>query len=128
MFANDPKFKKAYEVMTSADNNNFNFEELMKNMEKEGPTASKDDSKMEEEPSVHKPAAHQPQPEAPKKPQELDEAEKAKTEGNNEYKQKNFPKAIELYQKAIDLKPGEPLYYNNKAAAFLELGEFAKAH
>ena len=36
----------------------------------------------------------------------MDAAEEAKNEGNSEYKKKNFEKAVELYQKAIDLKPG----------------------
>ena len=26
------------------------------------------------------------------------------------------------------MKPEEPLYYNNKAAAFIEMGDFDKAH
>ena len=33
------------------------------------------------------------------------EAVKAKTEGNKEFKAKNYDKAIELYTKAIDLDP-----------------------
>lgn len=34
-FANDPKIKKAYEVISAGGMpNNFNFEEFMKNMEK----------------------------------------------------------------------------------------------
>jgi len=33
-----------------------------------------------------------------------------------------------LYEKAITLKPEEPLYYNNKAAAYIELNQYEKAH
>lgn len=57
-----------------------------------------------------------------------DPAESKKNEGNTEFKKRNFAKAIELYEEAIQMKPEEPLYYNNKAAAFIEMGDYDKAH
>lgn len=51
-----------------------------------------------------------------------------KNRGNVEFKNKNFKEAIDLYEEAIQLKPEEPLYYNNKAAAYIEMGEFEQAH
>ena len=56
-----------------------------------------------------------------------DPAENIKNRGNAEFKKKNFKEAIELYEEAIKLKPEEPLYYNNKAAAFIELNDFESA-
>jgi tetratricopeptide (TPR) repeat protein len=50
-----------------------------------------------------------------------DPAESAKNKGNEEFKKKNFDQAINLYEEAIKLNPNEPLYYNNKAAAYIEL-------
>jgi len=44
--------------------------------------------------------------------------------GNEEYKQRNFEKAIEYYEKAIQLDPTEYIYINNKAAALLELKRY----
>jgi len=34
---------------------------------------------------------------------------------------------LEFYDKAIELKPTEILYYNNKAAVYSEMGELDKA-
>ena len=42
-------------------------------------------------------------------------------EGNEFYKKKDFQKALECYDRAIELKGSEPLYYNNKAACYIEL-------
>lgn len=51
----------------------------------------------------------------------MPEHERVKNEGNYFYKEKNFAKAIECYEKAIQLEPSEVLYYNNKAAVYIEL-------
>jgi stress-induced-phosphoprotein 1 len=50
-----------------------------------------------------------------------DPAEDAKNKGNEAFKKKNFNEALNLYDEAIRLNPNEPLYYNNKAAAYIEL-------
>lgn len=53
MFQDDPKIKKAMEVIGSPDANPFNFEEMMKNMGKQGPKGAKkeeESSKMDEQP------------------------------------------------------------------------------
>lgn len=54
-------------------------------------------------------------------------AEAEKNKGNEAYKSKDFEKAIQHYEKAIQLNPNEPAYYNNKAAAYLELKNPDKA-
>jgi stress-induced-phosphoprotein 1 len=41
-------------------------------------------------------------------------------EGNEYYKKKDFARALELYQAAIELNPTELLYYTNMAAVYIE--------
>ena len=53
------------------------------------------------------------------------QAETFKAEGNEYYKKREFEKALELYQSAVDLVPDELTYYSNKAAVFFEMKEYA---
>ena len=79
----------------------------------------------EEKPSYSPPPPPPPKKEQPK-PQKMDiedPAEQAKAKGNEQFKKKNFNEANNYYEEAIQLNPNEPLYYNNKAAAYIELGE-----
>ncbi len=50
-----------------------------------------------------------------------------KNKGNEAYKNKKFDEALNLYEEAIKLNPEEPLYYNNKAAAYIELKQYENA-
>jgi stress-induced-phosphoprotein 1 len=52
------------------------------------------------------------------------EAEVFKNEGTEFYKARNFEKALELYQKAIDKCPIEMTYHSNKAAVFFEMKKY----
>ena len=54
-------------------------------------------------------------------------AEQEKNKGNEEYKKKNFEEALKHYDKAIELEPTDVLFYNNKAACFIEQNELLKA-
>lgn len=60
--------------------------------------------------------------EVEKKPDEA-----AKDKGNEFFKKKDFKSAIDHYNEAISINPEEPLYYNNKAACFIESGDFESA-
>lgn len=51
----------------------------------------------------------------------------SKNKGNQQFKSKNFHEALNFYEEAIQLNPNEPLYYNNKAAAYIELNELDNA-
>lgn len=51
-------------------------------------------------------------------------AEKEKSLGNEQYKQKKFDEALKHYDKAIELDPTDMTYINNKAAVYLEMGNF----
>src|SRR5664279_1249871 len=48
-------------------------------------------------------------------------AAKLKAAGNTAYGSKDYPKAIDLYGKAILCKP-DPIFYSNRAACFNALG------
>lgn len=50
----------------------------------------------------------------------MDEATLIKNEGNALYKNKDFEGAMKKYDEAIALKPTELLFYNNKAAVYVE--------
>ncbi|CAD8157104.1 unnamed protein product [Paramecium pentaurelia] len=57
----------------------------------------------------------------PPKPQpQFEEWEIQKNLGNDEYKNKNFEKALQYYNAALQLNKDEALLYNNKAAVFIE--------
>lgn len=56
-----------------------------------------------------------------------DPAEQAKNRGNDQFKKRNFNEAINYYEEAIQLNPNEPLYYNNKAAAYIEMNDLESA-
>lgn len=81
-----------------------------------------------EEPSYTAPSPP-PKKEAPK-PEKMDiedPAEQAKAKGNDFFKKKNFDEALNSYEEAIKINPSEALYYNNKAAAYIELNDFESA-
>ncbi|XP_076899678.1 translocon at the outer membrane of chloroplasts 64-like [Bidens hawaiensis] len=54
-------------------------------------------------------------------------AETAKEKGNAAFKVKNWPKAIVFYTEAIKLNSNTATYFNNRAAAYLELRSFKLA-
>ncbi|XP_010633139.1 small glutamine-rich tetratricopeptide repeat-containing protein alpha isoform X2 [Fukomys damarensis] len=55
------------------------------------------------------------------------EAERLKTEGNEQMKMENFEAAVHLYGKAIELNPTNAVYFCNRAAAYSKLGDYAGA-
>lgn len=55
-----------------------------------------------------------------------EEAQKKKQEGNAAYSKRNFPTAIQCYEKAIELDPGEITYYTNLAAVYFEMKDHTK--
>uniref|UniRef100_A0A7I2V588 Small glutamine-rich tetratricopeptide repeat-containing protein alpha n=2 Tax=Homo sapiens TaxID=9606 RepID=A0A7I2V588_HUMAN len=55
------------------------------------------------------------------------EAERLKTEGNEQMKVENFEAAVHFYGKAIELNPANAVYFCNRAAAYSKLGNYAGA-
>ncbi|TFY80187.1 hypothetical protein EWM64_g3825 [Hericium alpestre] len=70
-----------------------------------------------------------PAPVEPPKPSSEDkaQAEKFKQEGNALMSSKQYDRAIEAYDKAIDLDPLNPIYYSNRAAAHSSKGDHLSA-
>ncbi|XP_073015291.1 translocon at the outer membrane of chloroplasts 64-like isoform X1 [Primulina eburnea] len=54
-------------------------------------------------------------------------AEMAKEKGNQSFKDKQWQRAIGFYSEAIKLNSSNATYYNNRAAAYLELGSYNQA-
>ena len=145
LYMSDPKIQKAFQVILSGYGapggeggfggpggatgpGGAKFEGFEDSAKDTG--ASQEEAKSE--PTKTQPQPEQPKPktEAPKsKPQAggLSPAEEAKNRGNDEYKKKNFDQAITHYEKAIELDPNEPIYYNNLAAVYLEKKQVDKA-
>ncbi|KAH9947725.1 protein prenylyltransferase [Amylocystis lapponica] len=84
-----------------------------------------DDSGMEME--VDPPTPVVPTPDSPVEEDPIKLAEKVKEQGNTAFKAQRFQDAIELYTKAIDLRPTEPTYLTNRAAAYMALKRFRPA-
>lgn len=127
----DPRIKKVIEVINApASPNEPDFASMFAGAGA-GPAGagfpgSKSSSKMEEEAPQKKPEPKE-EKKAEKPKEAISPAEEWKTKGNDEYSKKNFEKAIEYYDEAIKINPTEVLYYSNKAAAFIELGQLDKA-
>lgn len=58
---------------------------------------------------------------------DLAKAEALKAEGNKYVGSKDYRKAIEAYTEAIELCPSNPIYYSNRAAAFISSKDFSSA-
>jgi len=56
-----------------------------------------------------------------------EEAKREKEKGNQFYKKKDFDNAIMHYDNAINLDPENMVYYNNKAAVYVELKKYDQA-
>ncbi|XP_030639816.1 small glutamine-rich tetratricopeptide repeat-containing protein alpha [Chanos chanos] len=59
--------------------------------------------------------------------EQIAEAERLKTDGNEHMKVENFSAAVEFYSKAIQINPRNAVYYCNRAAAYSKLGNYAGA-
>ncbi|KAJ8408415.1 hypothetical protein AAFF_G00258290 [Aldrovandia affinis] len=67
-----------------------------------------------------------PVPDSPTE-EEVAEAERLKTEGNEHMKEENFRAAVDFYSSAIDINPQNAVYYCNRAAAYSKLGNYTGA-
>lgn len=122
----DPRFKKVMDVLNAPDDPNTPDFASMFAGAGAAPKPPKKDSKKEEEAPAPKEApkpAEKPKPAATP----LSPAEEWKAKGNAEYAKKNFTEALKCYDEAIKLNSSEVLYYSNKAAAYIELGDLENA-
>ncbi|KII86051.1 hypothetical protein PLICRDRAFT_114984 [Plicaturopsis crispa FD-325 SS-3] len=79
--------------------------------------------------SAKPPASPSSTPGAPPEPEQdpAVRAEKIKEEGNVAFKAKRWDEAIEKYSRAIELRPSEPAYLTNRAAAYMMSKRFRPA-
>ncbi|KAH7890916.1 hypothetical protein F5I97DRAFT_2052017 [Phlebopus sp. FC_14] len=70
-----------------------------------------------------------PKPSGSPPPTEIKEptADEVKEQGNVAFKAKHYGKAIDLYTKAIEMKPAEPSYLTNRAASYMAMKCFRLA-
>lgn len=97
---------------------------------REGITVALGGTLEEEEASPPKQSPQATPPQATQAPaKELTEAqqkaEEKKRQGNELYKSRKFEEALKAYDEAIALDPNEILYFNNKAAVYMEMGNYA---
>lgn len=81
-----------------------------------GPSTSSTSSQSKSQQSKSKKQAEEEKP----------ESQKEKEKGNEAYKRKAFDEAIEHYSKAIELNPDDLSFRTNRAAVYLEQGEYDK--
>merc|ERR1711892_312416 len=63
----------------------------------------------------------------PEPKQQKEQAKREKEMGNGFYKKKDFDNALKHYDNAINLDPENMVYYNNKAAVYVELKRYQDA-
>ncbi|TFK90917.1 protein prenylyltransferase [Polyporus arcularius HHB13444] len=68
-----------------------------------------------------------PAPEEPPAVEAEPDAEKIKEQGNAAFKAGRYQDAIDHYGRAIDLRPAEPTFWTNRAAAYMALKRFKPA-
>ncbi|KAI5286085.1 hypothetical protein KEM54_000075, partial [Ascosphaera aggregata] len=73
-------------------------------------------------------AAAAPSPETPKKSSAATaESDQLKSKGNAALSRKDYPEAIKLYTKALEIAPANAIYLSNRAAAYSASGDHQKA-
>jgi len=77
----------------------------------------------QERPPPPAPKKEEPPPPEDNRTPEQKEADEFKQKGNTHYKAKEFEKALEMYDQAIAKEPNDMIYYNNKCAVWIEMGE-----
>ncbi|XP_031247860.1 hsp70-Hsp90 organizing protein 3-like [Pistacia vera] len=108
---------------------------VLLNVKFKGPTGDDMEIPEEESPKKSEPAKEEKKPEPEPEPMELTEdgkekkdrkaqALKEKEEGNAAYKKKDFEKAIAHYTKALELDDEDISYLTNRAAVYLEMGQY----
>lgn len=50
-----------------------------------------------------------------------------KEKGNEQFKAKNYPQALEFYTKAIEIEPNNHIFYSNRAACYIKMSKYTEA-
>ena len=125
----DPRVQKVMKVLQESVSPQQAQQAAEKFMNKDGgmPNFGGSESEPMKEENFSAPPPKKEKPAKSEKMDIEDPAEKAKAKGNEQFKKKNFNEALNYYEEAIQVNPNEPLYYNNKAAAFIEQAEYESA-
>lgn len=113
MMQQDPRVLEVFMAMQGIDVSNMSPEDFPEGDSTPSRPAQKREPPKKEEP---------PPPEDNRTPEQK-EADEFKTKGNELYKKKQFQEAIEMYEKAIEKEPNDIIYYNNRNAVWIEMGE-----
>jgi len=127
----DPRWMHVFQELTGIDLMQMQADRAKAEEEKDKEAeklAEEMKKKQAEEEAKAKAAAEAALPQEEKdKLQKKKDAEAKKAQGNDFYKKKDFPKAIELYSAAIELNPDDIIFYSNLAAVYMEMKEFDQA-
>jgi len=114
MLQQDQRLLELYMAMQGIDISTMSPEDLGSG----GPGEPSQPPKKPEPPKKEEP----PPPEDLRSPEQK-EADECKTKGNELYKKKQFEEALTWYDKAIAKEPNDLVYYNNKCAVWIEMGD-----
>lgn len=124
----DQRFQEVFRVVTGVDLMGMQEKQFQQQKEMEELKKKKEEEaklKKEQEEERKKKEAEDNLPEEEKAKLALQkQANTEKDLGNAAYKAKDFSKAIEHYDKAIEICPNEITYYTNKAAVYFQKGEY----
>jgi len=112
MIQQDQRLMELFMAMQGIDMGTMRPEDFSESSETAPPPKRPDPPKKEEPPP----------PEDNRTPEQK-EADECKTKGNDLYKKKEFAEALTWYDKAIEKQPNDLVYYNNKCAVWIEMGE-----
>lgn len=125
----DPRLQKVLEVLQQ-ETSPEDIENLTKQFQNKFDAGKPKAQPQPQQPKKEEHSAPPPPKKEEPKPEKMDvedPAEERKNKGNEEFKKKNFNDALNLYEEAVKLNPNEPLYYNNKAATYIELKDYELA-
>jgi stress-induced-phosphoprotein 1 len=134
LVSKDPRFMDVFSVLTGIDLGAMNEDVLKSKKEKE--ELEKERKKQEEENRIKSEAERKKKEEEDKVNSMSEEerlelankkrAEELKNIGNEHYKKKDFDKAMEFYNEAIQIYPKELTLYLNRAGVYHEKKEYNK--
>jgi len=111
----DPRVVELYMAMQGIDMSTMSPDDLAgMSSDEPSPAASR--------PAQPAKKAEPPPPEDFRTPEQK-EADEFKAKGNETYKKKEFEEALTWYDKAIEKEPNDLVYYNNKCAVWVEMGD-----
>jgi stress-induced-phosphoprotein 1 len=128
MMFQDPRFSECLGVLLGFDFNSAGKSGSSGEESGKGSHASHSTETKKEDVKKEEPRKEEVKKEEPKIPAKKnnDNAEDFKEQGNLAYKKKDWAKALEMYDKALEINSNEITYINNKAAVYFAMGDYSK--